>query len=298
MRPRAWSSPVSRATSKTPRVSTAPHPLLAGAPLLIAHRGGAGLYPENTLLACERAHRCWQADMIELDVRATADGHCVVIHDETVDRTTNGTGAVAAMTLEELRALDAGHHFTPDDGRTFPFRARGVTVPTIEEVLLALPAMPLTIEVKTGAAQRPLFDALRTCTAEARVIAAGAFEADRTLFGEWTGALSASTEQGRRFYLLHRLRLGRFAGFAAHVAQSPEVWKGRRIVTPRFVRDVHRAGAHIHVWTVNERVDMVRLLDWGVDGLLTDRPDRLADVLHARNGRPVPPGDPELDPRP
>lgn len=275
-----------------------PHAVLDGAPLLIAHRGGAGLYPENTLFAFERAHTCWQVDMLELDVQASADGHCVVIHDETVERTTDGSGAVARMTLAELRTLDAGYRFTPDGGRTYPFRGRGVTIPTIQEVLRAVPAMRLTVEVKAGGAQRPLFDAIQACDAGARVIAAGAFEADRTLFGGWQGALSASTEQGRRFYAAHRLWLARLARFGAHVAQSPEVWRGRRIVTPRFIRDVHRAGAHLHVWTVNEPADMERLLDWGADGLLTDRPDRLARVLHARTGRPLPPGDAEIGERP
>lgn len=275
-------------------MSDAPHPLLAGAPLLIAHRGGAGLYPENTLYAFARAHELWQADMLELDVRATADGHCVVIHDPTVDRTTNGTGDVAAMTLEELQSLDAAHHFTRDGGRTFPLRGHGVRVPTIGEVLDALPDMPITVEVKTGAAQRPLFDALDAAGARDRIILASAFDRDRTLFHEWEGALSASVERGRMFYTLHRLRCARFASMRAHVAQTPETWNGRRIVTPRFVRDVHRSGTHVHIWTVNETADMVRLLDWGVDGLVTDRPDRLAQVLHARVGRPLPPGDPEL----
>src|SRR5690606_12685783 len=111
------------------------------------------LYPENTLHAFTRAHGLWHADMLELDVRATADGHCVVIHDPTVDRTTNATGDVASMTLAELKQLDAAHHFTRDGGRTFPLRGQGITVSTIDEVLHALPDMPITIEVKTAAAQ-------------------------------------------------------------------------------------------------------------------------------------------------
>ena len=284
----------SSSPAATTEVSAAPHPLLAGAPLLIAHRGGSALYPENTLHAFTRANELWQADMLELDVHATADGHCVVIHDPTVDRTTNGTGAVAAMTLAELQQLDAAHNFTRDGGRTFPLRGQGITVPTIDEVLRALPDMPVTVEVKTGAAQRPLFDALDAAGARDRIILASAYDRDRTIFHEWTGALSASVEQGRRFYALHRLYCGRFGSMRAHVAQTPETWGRRRIVTPRFVRDVHRSGAHVHVWTVNETADMERLLDWGVDGLVTDRPDRLARLLHERNGRPLPPGDPEL----
>ena len=272
----------------------APHPLLAGAPLLIAHRGGAGLYPENTVFAFERAQRAWQADMLELDVHASADGRCVVIHDDTVDRTTSGSGRVRDMTLAELQSLDAGHRFSPDGGRTFPFRGRGIRIPTFAEVLEAVPGMPITVEVKAHAAQAPLFETIEAHGAQDRVIAAGAYEADRTLFPSWAGALSASTERCRRFYILHRFGLARLGRLGAHVAQLPEIWDGRRVVTPRLVRDLHRAGAHIHIWTVNEPADMERLLDWGVDGLVTDRPDRLAGVLHERSGRPLPPGDPEL----
>src|SRR4051812_14595546 len=118
---------------------------LAGGPMLVAHRGGSGLKPENTLAAFLDADGLWNADMIELDVRVTADGHCVVIHDAVVDRTTNGTGPVASMTLDELQSLDAGHQFTPDRGATFPFRGQGIRVPTIQEVFAALPSMRLTI---------------------------------------------------------------------------------------------------------------------------------------------------------
>src|SRR5690554_6876079 len=104
-----------------------PHPAVARRPQFIAHRGGAGLYPENTLYAFRRAVEDWAVDAIELDVHATADGHCVVIHDPTVDRTTEGTGRVADLTLAELRRLDAGHRFTRDGGQTFPRSARACT---------------------------------------------------------------------------------------------------------------------------------------------------------------------------
>src|SRR5688572_18850985 len=157
------------------------HPALQGGPLLIAHRGGAGLMPENTLAAFISASDDWAADMIELDVHASADGHCVVIHDDTLERTTSGSGPVAARTLAQLKSLDAGYHFTRDGGRTFPFRGLGITIPTIEEVLERLPKMRLTIEVKTGAAQRPLFAAVERFNATDRVIAAGMYDRDRTL---------------------------------------------------------------------------------------------------------------------
>jgi len=263
---------------------------LAGGPLLIAHRGGSGLAPENTLAAFERAEREWAADMIELDVRATADGACVVIHDERLDRTTDGTGAVAGYTLAELQRFDAGYRFTPDGGRTFPFRGRGVRIPTIDEVFERLPHMPLTVEVKTGAAQAPLFDAIRRHGASERVIAAGMYDADRTMFAAWRGPVSASSEDVRSYFVFHLLRLGGFRRPRADVLQIPETSEGRRIVTPRLLRDLAGHGVPVHVWTVDDEADMRRLLDWGVRGLISDRPDRLARVLHERNGRPLPPG--------
>jgi glycerophosphoryl diester phosphodiesterase len=266
------------------------HPVLQGGPLLIAHRGGAGLMPENTLAAFRDAADRWQADMIEMDVRASADGRCVVIHDETVDRTTNGQGRVADLTLGELQQLDAGYHFTRDGGRTYPMRGQGARIPTIDEVLSALPAMRLTVESKSAAAQAPLFRAIAAHNATARVVAAGERNAFRTSFHTYPGPKSASLEEAMPFFVMHRFFLAGFASVPADVVQTCEVYRGKRILTPRLVRDFHRRGVLVHVWTVNEIADMERLLDWGVDGLVTDRPDRLAELLHRRAQRPLPPG--------
>jgi glycerophosphoryl diester phosphodiesterase len=266
------------------------HPVLAGSPLLIAHRGGAGLRPENTMAAFVSANDHWNADMFEFDVRATADGRCVVIHDPTVDRTTDGTGAVASMTYAESRRFDAGYRFTPDGGRTYPFRGTGITIPLIEDVFAAFPNMRFTIEVKARAAQIPLFDAIDKFACADRVIAAGMYNADRDLFHRHAGALSASTEQMRAWIYRHLVGLGRWAKLRADVVQVPERAEGRRIVTPRFIRALHARGILVHVWTVNDERDMRRLLEWGVDGLVSDRPDVLAHVLHEVVNRPLPPG--------
>lgn len=256
-------------------------PVLQGAPLLIAHRGGSALAPENTLTAFRQAAERWPVDMIELDVRATSDGHCVVIHDPTVDRTTDGTGPVHAMSLAQLRELDAGARFRDADGEP-SFRGRGVTVPTLEEVLEALPGMRFTVELKEAAAQEPFFETVRRHGARDRIIAAGMHDRFRTLFHTWDGAVSGSMEVVQRFYVAHRLHMARFFALRADVVQVPEVHGRLRIVTPRFVRDLHRAGVDIHIWTVDEEADMRRLLDWGVDGIVTDRPDRLAQILAER----------------
>lgn len=268
-----------------------PHPAVARRPQFIAHRGGAGLYPENTLYAFRRAVEDWAVDAIELDVHATADGHCVVIHDPTVDRTTDGTGRVADLTLAELQRLDAGYRFTPDGGRTFPYRGQGLRIPTIDEVLADLPAdITLIAEVKARAAQAPLFEAVRRAGAEQRVVAAGMHDADRDLFPQYKGPISASMEQLRRFIILYRLRLWRLWRPPVEVVQMPEYWGDRRVLTPGLVKALHASGLPVQIWTVDETADMERLLDWGVDGILTDRPDRLAAVLVKRAGRRPPPG--------
>lgn len=270
---------------------TASHPFLRRPPHFIAHRGGSGLAPENTLVAFRGAIADWRADMIELDVRTTADGHCVVIHDPTVDRTTDGTGDVADFTLDELRRLDAGYRFTPDGGATHPFRGRGVRVPTIEEVLDATVGTRLIVEVKTGTAQTPLFRAVERAQAVDRVLAAGGSDRDRDLFAAYPGCISSSGDAMKRMYLLHRLHLIRFWNPGDSVAvQMPLEHDGRRIPSERLVRELHGKGLAVHVWTVNEPEDMRWLFDIGVDGVLSDRPDRLARVMGERFDRPAPPG--------
>jgi glycerophosphoryl diester phosphodiesterase len=227
--------------------------------------------------------------MIELDVHATADGECVVIHDPTVDRTTDGTGLVAELTLAELQRLDAGYRFTPDGGETYPFRGQGVRISTIAEVLEALPNTRLTIEVKAPAAQRPLFDAIRRADAVERVIVGAISDRVRTLFADFPGPISGSSQQLGRFYLLYRLGISRFWAPRVVAAQIPEVWNNHRFLTPRLIRALHAHGLAVHIWTIDDVEDMRRLLEWGVDGIMTDRPDRLADLMAEMALRPPPP---------
>ncbi len=263
-------------------------PVLAGAPLLVAHRGGSGLAPENTLVAFRSARDDWAADMIELDVHLSADGQVVVMHDPTVDRTTDGTGPLATKTLAQLHELDAGYRFTPD-GTSYPYRGRGVRIPTLEEVLRELPAMRFTVEVKAAAAQRPFFELAHRLGAVERIVAAGFGPAERSHFAEWPGAVSAGLEQVRRFYALHRLRLGATWAPAVDVFQVPERTGRLLVCSPRFVRDAHAHGIAVQVWTVDDPVAMERLFDAGVDGIQSDFPDRLARVMSARFGRPPAP---------
>ena len=115
--------------------------------LVFAHRGGGGLYPENTLGAFADSAKLG-ADVLELDVRATSDGKIVVLHDAAVDRTTDGHGKISEMPLAAVKKLDAGYPFTTDGGQTFPFRGKGVVVPTLDEIFTAFPEMTFNIEPK------------------------------------------------------------------------------------------------------------------------------------------------------
>jgi glycerophosphoryl diester phosphodiesterase len=262
---------------------------LAGPPLLVAHRGGARLAPENTLEAFRRAAEWWRADMLEMDVRATRDGEVVVIHDATVDRTTDGTGPVAAFTYDQLARLDAGYQYRDSAGRP-SFRGTGVRIPRFEDVLEAFPGARLNVELKEPEAARGLVETVRRHGAEHRVLIAAEFERSRRSVRGYPGPWGASRHHVLGFVVLHRLPQGGPYTPAADVLQVPELWKGVRIVTPRFVEEAHRRNLPVQVWTVDDPDDMRRLLSWGVDGIQTDRPDLLAEVLEHAVGRPRAPG--------
>jgi glycerophosphoryl diester phosphodiesterase len=262
-----------------------PRPYLAsGRPLFFAHRGGAQLAPENTLAAFERGI-AYGADVLELDIQTTAEGELVVIHDTTVDRTTNGAGPVAAYTLDELRRLDAGYRFTPDSGQTFPLRGQGLTIPTLREVFTRFPMSRVNIDLKESAPprERRLWELIREHEAYDRVLVAAETLPPIARFrrlAEGKVATSACEPEIRAFVLARWAGLTRLLRPVYDALQVPELYRGLRIVSPAFVRAAHRRGLAVHVWTVDERAAMARLLAWGVDGLMSDRPDVLAAALH------------------
>jgi glycerophosphoryl diester phosphodiesterase len=256
--------------------------------MLVAHRGGSRLAPENTLVAFEQARDRWWADMLEMDVHLTRDGHLVVIHDASVDRTTDGTGLVSQLDLREIRALDAGYRFQ-DLAGAHSFRATGVGVPTLEEVLVTFPDVWINVECKEARAAAPLAELVARHGAEERVLIAAEDERSRRGAAGYRGPWGASKQQSFLFFALHRLPGGSPYTPVADIFQVPEWWRGLRVVTPRFIREAHRLNIPVQVWTVDDEEIMHRLLDWGVDGIQTDRPDVLARVLTGRLGRPAPP---------
>lgn len=256
-------------------------------PLFFAHRGGALLAPENTLVAFEKG-ASFGANALELDIQTTSDDELVVIHDPTVDRTTNGSGPVAAFSLAELQKLDAGYRFTPDGGRTFPFRDQGITIPTLREVMELFPSLRINIDLKESsvAREKRLWQLIQDLHAEDRtLVASGDIHAPIVRFRKLCGgrvATSASAWEIRVFVFSVYGRVARFLRPAYDALQVPETWQGTRVVFPAMVAAAHWHGLDVHVWTVDDRPGMDRLLALGVDGLMSDRPDILAEALANR----------------
>ncbi len=251
-------------------------------PLVMAHRGGKGLWPENTLYAFERAVEMG-VDVLEMDIHSSADGVLVVMHDDTVDRTTDGSGPVNSLTLEELKALDAGHRWSADDGQTFPYRGQGITVPTVEEVFAAFPSMPMNIEIKQAepSLAAPFCRLIRDFGMTDKVLVASF---DQEAIEEFRGeclevATSAGENEVVALFVLGKVFLDAVYSPAAHAVQVPEYRSGLHVLTPRFVDAAHRRNLDVHAWTINEASDMQRMVDLGVDGIITDYPDRLMDLL-------------------
>ena len=258
-------------------------------PLFFAHRGGAKLAPENTLAAFENGVALG-ADALELDIQTTREGELVVIHDATVDRTTDSMGPVSEFTLDELRRLDAGYRFTTDGGQTYPFRGKGHAIPTLREIFERFPSQRVNIDLKESSAvrERRLWELIRKMGVEERVlVASGDLHEPILRFRHFSGgrvATSASAKEARTFVLTHFARATRLLQPAYDALQVPEMYRGVRVVSPSMVEAAHRLGLEVHVWTVDEREAMERLLGWGVDGLMSDRPDVLAEVM-AEAGR-------------
>ncbi len=253
-------------------------------PLFFAHRGGSLLAPENTLSAFEQGV-AFGADALELDIQTTSDGEIVVIHDPTVDRTTDGSGPVASYALEKLQSLDAGYRLSLDGGNTYPFRGQGITIPTLREVFERFPAIRINIDLKesTPAREQCLWQLIQEYQAADRVlVASGDLHLPIIRFRRLAAgrvATSASAQEIRTFVLAVAARASRWLHPPYDALQVPETYRGIRVVSRLLLETAHRLGLDVHVWTVDQQSDMERLLALGVDGIMTDRPDILARVM-------------------
>jgi glycerophosphoryl diester phosphodiesterase len=248
-------------------------PFFSARPQVFAHRGGCDLGPENTIAAFDIGMSTG-ADGLELDVHLSADGIVVVHHDKTLDRTTNASGPIAARTAGELEGVDAGYWFKR--GEAYPFRGHGIGVPTLREVLARYRGIPTIIEIKVYTAEmgEAVAEEIRRADALDYVCIAGYGMASARAARAAVPGVAASAAQPEVRLAVYRSILRCPVRRAAYQTyQVPEWAEVTRIVSPRFIRYAHTAGFKVQVWTVDEEADMRRLLEWGVDGLISNRPD-------------------------
>ena len=247
------------------------HPLLdSSLRPIVGHRGNAAKAPENTMESFRQAVAAG-VDSLEFDVRVTADRQIVVMHDPTVDRTTNRTGAVAAMTVAELQRLDAGARFSADGGRTHPYAGRGITAPTLDEVLTEFPKTPLLIEIKTADASLLTKALIERHGAGDRCIVASFDDHALTPF-RGSGIRISSTQRD-----VVRLLIPAQLGLAPDklrfdVMCIPRTFRGLPLPVGAMVRTLGRVGVLVHVWTVDDRRMARDLWRAGVKGIITNDP--------------------------
>lgn len=221
-----------------------------------------------------------------MDAHITKDGQIVLMHDEKVDRTTDGTGLIENLTLDQLLKLDAAYGFSLDDGKTFPYRGQGIQVPTLEQLLQRFPEMRYIVEIKftRNPIDKPLCDLIRRHDMQDRVVVASFYDEVMAAFRETCPevATSASRREVASFVLLGKVFLSgllspRFS--ALQVPCEPSESYNIPVMTPRFIREAHAKNLSVEPWTVNDPDLMKLYVSWGVDGIITDRPDLLLELL-------------------
>jgi len=252
---------------------------------LLAHRGVPQEFPENTMISFQNAVKLG-VDVIETDTHLTKDDQFVVAHDADISRVSNGSGAISQFTLEQLKQFDVGYNFTLDDGKTFPYRDKGIRFISVEEMLEAFPNQRFNIDLKDN---NPLqvklwVDLITAQDAIDRVLTASQYTKNLKLVRKAFPNMATSFSAGEvfNFYLLNkfrginRLKKRKFGGDALQV---PIKMAGLRIVSERSIQNAHALGFKMHVWTINEPQMMRKLFKMDVDGIFTDRPRVLKNVI-------------------
>jgi glycerophosphoryl diester phosphodiesterase len=256
-------------------------------PIAIGHRGCAGEAPENTLPSFELGLAAGAA-ILETDVHLTRDGVPVLLHDPEVDRVTDGSGSVCELTLDELLRLRAGHRFSPDDGKTFPFRDRELPIPTLEEGLKAFPGARFNVELKAerpGAVEATVDVVVRNGRESLTLLTAGEpglMERLRRHIAEREVPVAQGASSADVVDVVRSARDGSPPGTKAMALQIPLEFAGQRLVTRELIDHAHAHDIQIHVWTINCVEVMKELLDLGVDGIVSDFPGRLANLIERR----------------
>lgn len=262
---------------------------------IIAHRGASREFPENTLEAFQRALEIYPDAILETDVWPSRDGHIVVMHDELLQGSTNGSGPVYSLSLKELKELEAGHAISFDGGMTYPFKGRGFKIATLKEVFTSFPQARMSIDIKYNneSFARSVVSYIEEHGATERVIL-GSFH-NRILYLvrklNRDIATSFSKSEILLFFLLSKIGFGSLFKSKADAIMMPEYsdgehpermdemfFQGVRVLTPNLVKQAHKKGWPVFVWTVDREKNMSRLIEWGVDGIVSNLPDKLSEI--------------------
>ena len=269
----------------TPDAPSKPYYENFSRPLVIAHQGGDGLWPGNTLYAFENAVKLG-VDVLEMDAHITKDNHIVLMHDEEVDRTTDGSGLIEELTLYELKQLDAAYRWSIDGGKTFPYRGQDIRVPTLDHVFQKFPEMRYVVEIKLtqNPIARPLCELIRRHNMQGKVMIASFHDEAMQNFRKTCPeiATSGSRTEVQNFVILGKAFLSAFIAPQYQSIQPPYDPKESMnipIMTERFIREAHAKNIKVEPWTVNDPELMKQYIQWDADGIITDRPDLMIKVL-------------------
>lgn len=246
-------------------------------PRLFGHRG-CDHFPENTIPAFRHA---LQAGLIylELDVWSSRNGEIMVHHDRSLARICGIPDDITALTGAEIKKLDAGYCHTNDKGKTFPYRGRGISIPSLAEVLRSLPGVYYVIEIKqeSPAIEPLVIETVRRANMQNRVLLASEKDSVVRNIRRLDHRFPTNLAFNEVIAFYNWLAAGRTGNYKppGEALQIPPVYDGRPLVTPDSVRAAHAVGLEVHVWTVNTPDEIRRLLDLGVDGVMSDRPELL-----------------------
>lgn len=261
------------------------------------HRGASGNYPGNTIQAFRATLEIDSASLLEMDLWQSRDGYAMVIHDGTVDAITENKGEVSSFTLEELQGMDAGYRWTPG-GIKYPFRGQGYRVPSLAEVLESFPQTRMSLDIKandTDFARRVLDQVQRSGAGDYVVVGSFHSEIHEIIRSEYPDiATSFSEKEFKKFFIMYKIGLAGFYRPKDDVMMIPEfsdgdqpeylgedASQGFRVLTEGLVREAHRKKIPVFAWTINRRENMERLHSWGIDGIVTDYPDILKEVIES-----------------
>ncbi|MCD8508849.1 MAG: glycerophosphodiester phosphodiesterase [Bacillus sp. (in: Bacteria)] len=257
-------------------------------PIIIAHQGGEHLAPSNTMVAFEMA-RDMGVDVLEFDIHKTKDGHLVAIHDNTVDRTTDGTGRVNDLTLEEIKQLDAADYFQDLNGE-YSFRGQGITIPTVEEIFEEFSDMKMVIEVKKTndpelymPMTENLWELIERYGLEDQILIASFDQAINDKFTEISNgrlAVSGGRQEVTKFVVFHKLFLNSLYRPKVDAVQIPTEESIFNLADRNLIRGAERRGMEVHYWTINDEETMRELIELGAHGIITDRPDLMLKILN------------------